>query len=328
MAHATLPKNPPPEKPRSAAGCPARWQCRRRPPGGRRVGPGCRQHRAEGKRRHPRARSRHRHRLGIARPGRHGVSSGTLSFRPDRFEGGGMRYLRFKHWLTEIKSTAGGIDAVYFEEVRRHAGTSAAQIYGGFLAHVAAWCEHHGIPLPGRAGRHHQAPRHRQGQRAEGCRHRGGARSWLRACRRQRGRRHRAAAVGDRGRGGGAVMPISSKNMRCYPGGSIRSPEWLAIRCAILNRAQHHCEGAPAHYPECRAANGERHPETGSKVVLTIAHLDQDPANNEPTNLRALCQRCHNAHDAPWRRQNARATRRRRKASSDLFDGPFDTGAR
>ena len=77
------------------------------------------------------------------------VSSGTASFRPDRFEGGGMRYLRFKHWLTEVKSTTGGIDAVYLEEVRRHAGTSAAQIYGGFLAHVSAWCEHHSIPYQG-----------------------------------------------------------------------------------------------------------------------------------------------------------------------------------
>ena len=77
------------------------------------------------------------------------ASSGAVSFRPDRFEGGGMRYLRFKHWLTEIKNTAGGIDAVYLEEVRRHAGTNAAHIYGGFLAHVTAWCEHHGIPYQG-----------------------------------------------------------------------------------------------------------------------------------------------------------------------------------
>ena len=87
---------------------------------------------------------------GWALRGRDGMAnSGTVSFRPDRFEGGGMRYLRFKHWLTEVKNMAGSIEALYFEEVRRHAGTSAAQIYGGFLAHVAAWCEHHGIPYQG-----------------------------------------------------------------------------------------------------------------------------------------------------------------------------------
>ncbi len=77
------------------------------------------------------------------------VASSTVSFRPDRFSGGGMRFLRFKHWLTELKNTTGGIDAVYIEEVRSHAGTSAAHIYGGFLAHVTAWCEHHGIPYQG-----------------------------------------------------------------------------------------------------------------------------------------------------------------------------------
>ena len=77
------------------------------------------------------------------------ITSGTVSFRPSRFEGGGMRFLRFKRWLTEIKNAAGGIDAVYLEEVRQHAGTNAAHIYGGFLAHVTAWCEHHAIPYQG-----------------------------------------------------------------------------------------------------------------------------------------------------------------------------------
>ena len=27
------------------------------------------------------------------------ITSGSESFRPQRFEGGGMRFLRFKHWL-------------------------------------------------------------------------------------------------------------------------------------------------------------------------------------------------------------------------------------
>ncbi len=77
------------------------------------------------------------------------ITSGTVSFRPDRFSGGGMRFLRFKAWLTEVKNAAGNIDAVYLEDVRRHAGTSAGQICGGFLAQVSAWCEHHGIPYQG-----------------------------------------------------------------------------------------------------------------------------------------------------------------------------------
>jgi Holliday junction resolvasome RuvABC endonuclease subunit len=77
------------------------------------------------------------------------ITSGSESFRPQRFEGGGMRYLRFKRWLTEIKQSVDGIDAVYFEEVRRHAGVDAAHAYGGFLAHLTAWCEHHQIPYQG-----------------------------------------------------------------------------------------------------------------------------------------------------------------------------------
>jgi len=77
------------------------------------------------------------------------ITSGTADFTPRRFEGGGMRYLRFKRWLTEIKHSDDGIDAVYFEEVRRHAGVDAAHAYGGFLAHLTAWCEHHEIPYQG-----------------------------------------------------------------------------------------------------------------------------------------------------------------------------------
>jgi len=77
------------------------------------------------------------------------ITSGSEGFRPQRFEGGGMRFLRFKRWLTEIKSQADGIGALYFEEVRRHASTDAAHAYGGFLATLTAWCEHHQIPYQG-----------------------------------------------------------------------------------------------------------------------------------------------------------------------------------
>jgi Holliday junction resolvasome RuvABC endonuclease subunit len=77
------------------------------------------------------------------------VTSGSQSFKPQRFEGGGMRYLRFKRWLADIREAAGGIDLVHFEEVRRHAGVDAAHAYGGFMAHLTAWCEQHAIPYQG-----------------------------------------------------------------------------------------------------------------------------------------------------------------------------------
>ena len=77
------------------------------------------------------------------------TTSGTVAFKPGRFEGGGMPFLRFRHWLAELKQAAGSIDALYFAEVRSHAGTTAAHVYGGFLAVLTAWCEHHLIPYSG-----------------------------------------------------------------------------------------------------------------------------------------------------------------------------------
>ena len=83
------------------------------------------------------------------RSGDGNITSGSESFRPQRFEGGGMRFLRFKRWLTELKAVTNGIDCLHFEEVRRHVSTDAAHAYGGFLATLTAWCEHHQIPYQG-----------------------------------------------------------------------------------------------------------------------------------------------------------------------------------
>ena len=77
------------------------------------------------------------------------IVSGTEDFRPRRFEGGGMRFLRFQDFLLELAVHLAGIQRVVFEEVRRHAGTDAAHIYGGFLGALTAWCEEHDIPYQG-----------------------------------------------------------------------------------------------------------------------------------------------------------------------------------
>lgn len=45
------------------------------------------------------------------------------------------------------------------------------------------------------------------------------------------------------------------------------------------------------------------------KTILTISHQDHDPTNNDPSNLKALCQRCHLRHDAKEHASNARRTR-------------------
>ena len=87
------------------------------------------------------------------------VAHGFVSFKSQRFEGGGMRYLRFGRWLADMLALSGsqtgsqanltGIGAIYFEEVRRHLGVDAAHVYGGLLATLTAWCEHHQIPYQG-----------------------------------------------------------------------------------------------------------------------------------------------------------------------------------
>ena len=77
------------------------------------------------------------------------ILSGAAEFRSTRFEGGGMRYLRFGKWLEQTLEVTGGIDAVYFEEVRRHIGTDAAHVFGGLLAPLTSWCEGNAIPYQG-----------------------------------------------------------------------------------------------------------------------------------------------------------------------------------
>ena len=77
------------------------------------------------------------------------VHSGTVTFRSGRYDGGGMRYLRFQHWLEQLADDSGGLAAIYFEEVRRHIGTDAAHLYGGFLATLTAWCEREGVAYQG-----------------------------------------------------------------------------------------------------------------------------------------------------------------------------------
>ncbi len=96
-------------------------------------------------------------------------------------------------------------------------------------------------------------------------------------------------------------MPIKPENRSRYP------KNWLTeIRPSILKRAQNRCEfcGIPNYAIR----------ENGSKVVLTIAHLDHTPENNDPSNLRALCQRCHNRYDASHRAE----TRRQAKKGGEL----------
>lgn len=95
-------------------------------------------------------------------------------------------------------------------------------------------------------------------------------------------------------------MPVSKERAALYPGGSLQSQLWKDIRAWVRLRSGGRCEGSPA-FPDCRAENGKPHPVTGSRVVLTVAHINHDPRFNGPDDLRHWCQRCHITHDAPMK---------------------------
>lgn len=74
------------------------------------------------------------------------VVSGRFDMTPARGESAGVRFLRFRReFLPNFKA----VREVYFEEVRRHEGTHAAHIYGGFWAILLSWCEENSIPYRG-----------------------------------------------------------------------------------------------------------------------------------------------------------------------------------
>lgn len=93
-------------------------------------------------------------------------------------------------------------------------------------------------------------------------------------------------------------------------------PNWKTeIRPAILKRDGDRCKF-------CGVRNYEP-AQRGNKViriVLTIAHLDHDIANNDYSNLAALCQRCHLRYDSDHHKANAQRTRNLKRGQCDLLE--------
>lgn len=65
---------------------------------------------------------------------------------------------------------------------------------------------------------------------------------------------------------------------------------------------------------------GDEFPEM-IKIVLTTAHLDHNPMNNEDSNLRALCQLHHLRLDAVVHALNAAKTRRAKREQAQIDAG-------
>lgn len=100
-------------------------------------------------------------------------------------------------------------------------------------------------------------------------------------------------------------MPIRPENKARYP------KDWKQISLRIRARADNKCE-------DCGVENYSI--RDGSKIILTVAHLDHTPENCTDDNLRAWCQRCHNRYDAPMRRQGIKQRQRASMAVSDLLE--------
>lgn len=56
-------------------------------------------------------------------------------------------------------------------------------------------------------------------------------------------------------------------------------------------------------------------------IQLGVAHLDQNPANNDPSNLKVLCRGCHLRYDAPFHAIKARRTKMNKKRQTALASG-------
>ena len=57
------------------------------------------------------------------------------------------RFINFVESLTVLHQYR-SIAAIYYEDVRRHLGTDAAHVFGGFKSHAAVWClQNGGIPF-------------------------------------------------------------------------------------------------------------------------------------------------------------------------------------
>ena len=87
--------------------------------------------------------------------------------------------------------------------------------------------------------------------------------------------------------------------------------DWKEIRARILKRAENRCEcmgecGLHTTTGRCIEINGKKAKYAKGKIVLTIAHLDHDAENHKvkDNRLKALCQRCHNRYDVPFRKMN------------------------
>ena len=123
-------------------------------------------------------------------------------------------------------------------------------------------------------------------------------------------------------------MPIKPENRSRYP------KNWPEIVAGIRERAKNRCEvcGVQNYLVIKRLRSGWRTPGPQEwemihaklmygnytmsqslkfhgfvRIICTTAHLDHQPENCDPANLKFLCQKCHNNYDKAHRVNTRRA---------------------
>lgn len=113
-------------------------------------------------------------------------------------------------------------------------------------------------------------------------------------------------------------MPIKPENKARYP------KNWKEISTSIKERAGWRCEchgecGRGTHEGRCTNEHGKAAYGTGSKVILTTAHLNHIPEDCSPENLKAMCQGCHLHYDKDHHAETRARTKRENAKTVDLF---------
>lgn len=105
------------------------------------------------------------------------------------------------------------------------------------------------------------------------------------------------------------MSPIRAENRGRYPA------DWKQISYRIrFIRAAGQCEclgeyGRGTHPGRCPNRHDRTAYDTGSRVVLTTAHLNHTPEDCSDDNLRAMCQGCHLHYDRDHHAATARQTK-------------------
>ena len=90
-----------------------------------------------------------------------------------------------------------------------------------------------------------------------------------------------------------------------------------------FERAGGRCEcegecGRGTHEGRCPNVHGEPAYGTGSKVVLTVAHLTHELEDRK--HVKAMCQGCHLHYDKTHHAQTAYRTRKAKANTGDMFE--------